>query len=714
MNKVLMPVLVLLILLIALAAPITINALALKHISVEAEPLPKYTSIVNEILTTNIGPGKPATVSPGNSIVIKLKNEGELSQTIICGVFVKGEKLEYREYQVSVEGSGKEYKITIPENTEYGLYDLKIVFNGETYVVPRSIWVVPRNLEEIVYTHLSDMHFGTGYPDKVIGGHKRFAGLVLSQLLGAQAIIVTGDEADTAAENEYLDSRAYHFMFQYSLPLLLVPGNHDFGTDNFEKFYGDREWYRVINGKILIVALYTRDEGLPLPSSLDWLENILKEYKEVPVKIIIMHHPVFYYQGTIEIEDIKEILLDPREYRESPISYYWGANLDLTARFLNIIEKYNVSIVHAGHIHRDQYVKLVFKKSGVTTYFISTTTAAHGRPNYDGIQAVRLYTNGSFEFPYAPPTFKGFADIDRSRVLNSIPVEQQMFPMIQPNGRFYGTFEQAKHAYHMTLLNELTYIDLENTVLLALPWSSGEPQLKLIDSKNGGSIELLDHLIKDGILYVLVKIKLPSNGGFIDFVIYNLVDEAPPKAKLSLTVPKNPIIGRTVKLYFKVYDEEWGLRNVTIYKVLEGEKKELSYTVASGGTYIVSDKIIGYDEPVEVTYTIVAYDIAGNKLEKDFTVTYYPKGWTPTTTSPSTSPTTLSPSPSPSPTTTTTPTTSPVQTPTPTPTQTSPKETPTPTPTTTTTTPQDYTRYLVVGLLLVILLVLAFLAFRRR
>ncbi len=527
------------------------------------------------------------------------------------------------------DNTGK-YTVSIPNDVEPGLYDLHIVLdNGEEIWLPRSVWVLEPGRTQYTFAHISDLHF-LGVEDWK--NNLRFVGILLTQLLGVDFIIDTGDEADTASTNQYIESRGYHWAFNYPIPLLLIPGNHDYGSDNWEKYIGVREWYRVIGGKILVVGIDTRGEGIPAESSMEWLENVLAEHSDLPVKIVLMHHPVFYWQGPLQLTYTSPHLQDPRSYPSSPLSYYWGADPDMARRLIRIVEDYNVTMVLSGHIHRDQCTLFKSIRTGTTTYFITTTTLAQSRPNYNGLQVITLRDNGNFTFPYPPPTFIGCGlnSTYRDVVYNSIPDDPKW-----DIGYYYGEFVEGDTAYVIRLTNNLytniSSFNIENNVVLALPWIGGNVSFKVLSSEGGASADLLDYRVEDSplggkMLYTLLNIDTPSNSS-LEFVIYMEEDHTPPAAVFQMSVPEPPRLNRTNKLYFQVSDVGWGIRSVEAYLLDNGVWEPLKVTKAKGSSYIVSVRVKD-KQGVNRTIKLVATDLAGNVYEQNYTFTFYPRGET--------------------------------------------------------------------------------------
>ncbi len=588
--------------------------------------LPGITEWIKDLPVYTPTPGDPAVVYPGDVFQAVFREEyipDSISGGYIYMVKLENNSLRLYNYTVNiVEIDSSTYNVSIPVNTEPGLYDL-VLYGDKEYFIPRSVWVIEGLGDIIRIVHMSDLHFGTGTPNTVIGEYKRFTGLMLTQLLKPDMVINTGDEADTAATSQYIDSRAFRYIFLYPIPVFLNPGNHDWPNDNYYRFYGDTFWYRLIGGKILLIAINTRGEaGYPDYKQLVELKELLEKYRDTSIKIIQMHHPVFYWQGEVYTTYNSSLITNPRSNPNSIISYYWGGNITATRIFLKLCEDYNVSIVFAGHIHRDQYVLYHSIRTNTSTYFITTTTLAHGTGTYNGLQYLVLnLTKLNLSFPYAPPTFAGFNNIDRDKVYNSI---HNLPPY------YYGRFLASRHGYILELNNNLGYLSLSNTVLLAFPWS-GEYEGLYVESFNGSSAQVVDHMIVNNILYIAIHIDLPSGSNLL-MILYNMNDNNPPEITLKMSMPETPTLGRVNKLFFEITDNEWGVRSVEAKIIYMGMEFNAEMQQTTDTTYVITLRGYTGDKPKTVTILFNVTDYAGNTVLKYINITLYPPGWTPTTT----------------------------------------------------------------------------------
>ncbi len=694
------------------------NGLALVYAE-EAPELPGYTSFVEENPAANIGPGAPAVVFPGENFTVVLKSSYAttgITSGYIYRVVLEDDELHLYNYTVTVTCvDNTTYNVTIPSDVKPGLYDL--VLTGKvTYRVERSVWVITGLNDVLRIAHISDLHFGTGYPDVFAGDRKRVAGLILVNLLKPDIVINTGDEADTAASSQYIAARAFRYMFLYDYPVFLNPGNHDWPNSEFIRYYGPTTWYRLIGDKILLIAINTDGErGYPDWPQIKAVQELLEKYRNIPIKIIQMHHPVFYWQGELNLYYNASIFyVNPRENPNSPLSYYWGANLSMVRYFLKLCEDYNVSIVFAGHIHRDQYVLYHSIRTNTTTYFITTTTFAHSTGTYNGFQYIVLnLTNLNMTFPYAPPSFIGFKNYSKDSVWNSI---FNLAPYWSCKYWF------TKHAYTFDLMNGV--LNVSNTIVLALPWR-GEYKGVYVEGSNGAYAVVKDYLLVDNFLFIAIKIDMPRDSE-LTIVVYNMEDNKLPHIEYKMSIPSTPTLGRTNKLYFDIEDDEWGIRDVEAAIIYSNQEFPVNIRMVNPTTYVV--ELTGYTgtEPKTITLKITVMDYANNTITVWYEVTLYPMGMSPTQTpirtlsvSPTTTTTTTINTTTPSSTTpanTTSPmntTTSPSTT---SPTTTTPTTTSTPTTSKKTTQVEeaDYTGVYVAVIILLIVVIIAVVIMRKK
>ena len=578
----------------------------------------------------NMGPGLPAIVYPNSTFTIILKNP------LPSGVSVEGV------YYLDAQLAGNKivfYNITgnytlinstaikIGGFNKTGLFDVLIkLSNGKTLFIARSLWVINNVSDIIRFMHITDLHFGAGWPYPRIGEDRRFTGYLLSQLLGVNMILNTGDEADTQASTQYINSVAFRYALAYNVPMIINPGNHDYPNNNFIKYYERTYGYRVIGGKLLIIFLNTGGErGYADWKNLQLMKHALEEYKNVPVKIVMIHHPVFYYQGQVYTwyGSNSSLLEDPHKSSNSILSYYWANNLTATRYFLKLIETYNVTLVLAGHIHRDQYVEYHSTKTGHITLFQTTTTLAYGSGTYQGFQVDQVnLTTGSITYPLAPPWFIGYENHSKRSVFNAIPLTTpsltEHWSKKFDNTYLWGEYYEGKTALIITLVNNLPYLNINKTVILALPWPHGyKAHIKTLSTSGNAKISLVDQKYVDelGRDYVALHFNLPAKSA-ATFALYTVPDNNPPTAAIKAVLPSKPKSGNLVKVFLQVADDGWGVKSANInVKAVKGSLENLKIEKYTSDTYLIQfkDKASGGDT---VLINVKAVDYAGNTLNK--------------------------------------------------------------------------------------------------
>ncbi|MCE4610170.1 MAG: metallophosphoesterase [Desulfurococcales archaeon] len=595
----------------------------------------------------NIGPALPAVLAPGENFTVILKkalldNQGNpinITNAYLLGSFLDGNQLViirktigYTILSYGNETSGAEVRITIPEDTIGGLYDLVFnLSNNEQLILPRSVWALKSINDVIRFIHMTDVHFGAGSPDEATGQQRRFTGYLMSSLLGVNMILNTGDEADTQASTQYVNSLSYRYSFAYNIPMFMAPGNHDYPNSNFVKYYEETVAYRVIGGKILIVLVNTDGElGHPYYETMVKIEQILENNSDIPYKIMLMHHPVFYHQGQVYLNSTSDspLLGDPRSVSGSIISYYWGGNITEAKWLLRLVEDYNVTLVLAGHIHRDQYVAYHSTRTNTTTLFQTTTTLSHGTGNYQGLQVDELnLSTGEVSYPYAWQWFVGYSNVSRYEVYNSIPITKPEYTEnwrqdLFGNTYFFGTIDQGSTGIVMSLENMYDPININNAFVITLPWPENAPvNLQVLESSGGANVSLLgyQYLPEVDRVAIALNMTLPAHS-YLKYVLYTVEDQAPPTVELKRLLPRAPAINRTIKVFIDISDEGWGIDKVYGTVTTErGEVVQYDLKRYSGSTYLITFAVVS-QYMTNVTINITAIDYAGHATTHSFTL----------------------------------------------------------------------------------------------
>lgn len=149
-----------------------------------------------------------------------------------------------------------------------------------------------------ILVQLSDLHVGASW-DGVdpVARLEAAVEAVHSLDAGPDAVLVSGDLAEHAADSEYEQVRA--FLARIEAPSYVLPGNHD-DRDALHRHFdvpgagGQPVQYAVDLGPLRLVVVDStlpgEDRGELGPERLSWLETTLAGAPDTPT-IVAMHHP---------------------------------------------------------------------------------------------------------------------------------------------------------------------------------------------------------------------------------------------------------------------------------------------------------------------------------------------------------------------------------------------------------------------------------------
>ena len=631
--------------------------------------IPDYNSVAVELISENIGPLAPGVVKPGGCINVTLRLElGSISGAYAWMINDENGALKLHNYTLITHMyNSKLVELCTPIGIVNGVYDIVIKADRD-YVIPRSLWVlsfIPSKLRVAVF---SDLHIETGSPTPREGDINRFSASVIAHWVDPGLVIFAGDITDTASESESRIAQTYRYTYLYKYPVLSVPGNHDWPGDTYTNYLGPIRWVRIIGEKLLVIGIYTVPyagfEGVIAPEEISFLEEALVNYSHIPVKILVFHYPMFYYQGELTTRYDDEELLKPYAPGVvTPVSSYWSPNMTAFRYVLRLIEDYNVTAVISGHIHRDLFTKYTSTRTGTTTYFMTFTSTAHGVPLYNGIGVfdVDLET-GEITFPLQPPNFTGFTNVTPPSATNSLPLGVLPGTYITPIRVFHSA-----NGYTAIFENmHPWYNNLSARLLWAFPWPINSQVVLSTNTTGNATLHLVDKLSIGNRLFTLIDIKLPYSST-AKISLYTISDVSPPLIELYRSTPETPRLNSTLTMYFNIRDFEWGVN--TDYVIVEFNGTRVSVQVIRPISCIdwynnVSLKVDLYLRGANTTVTllrVVVADLSGKVSEKQYRIVFTPPGTTlsephiseireeTTTTSPSPSPT-LTPGTSPTPT----------------------------------------------------------------
>lgn len=218
-----------------------------------------------------------------------------------------------------------------------------VVFNINLKALStRTVTIAPlqKNLKRYTYAVLGDSRHRT----KI---HKK----ILKQIARSKALfaINLGDVMNHGTHKEYMDF--LDEISDFPLPYYIVPGNHEIiakgGFGRFLKYVSPVD-YSFDLGNYHFVLLDSAKASFK-DSQFTWLENELKGHKN---NFVFHHVPPF----------------SPHPAKKRHVI----ASKNQSARFVRIMEKYNVKAMFAGHIH----AFLRTKKNGID-YIIAGCAGAY-------------------------------------------------------------------------------------------------------------------------------------------------------------------------------------------------------------------------------------------------------------------------------------------------------------------------------------------------
>jgi UDP-2,3-diacylglucosamine pyrophosphatase LpxH len=273
------------------------------------------------------------------------------------------------------------FNLTIPEETEEGLYDLIVNFNKRKFIEYNSVSIKEKILSNFTFISLTDLHIGD--PRGFFKNPKEFlfnSGLnkIIDEInyQNPDFTVITGDLTFGQLypfEYYFEYQKLNKYLKKFEVPVYLIPGNHDlynqFGQDGlkfWEKYFGNTYYSLNYNGTTLLFlnsydwskrdrtafSLLAYNWGGSLGNTqLEWIGEKLNNSGKNS-KIIFLHHNPL-------LETNKESLFR-KEYQNRE---------DL----IELIEKYDVEFVFAGHIHRNDFQIVNGTKYLTTTSALSST-----------------------------------------------------------------------------------------------------------------------------------------------------------------------------------------------------------------------------------------------------------------------------------------------------------------------------------------------------
>lgn len=221
--------------------------------------------------------------------------------------------------------------------------------------------------------HISDLHFGPPYMDKV--GE---ALLEAAQAVDPDLIVASGDFTQRAREEQFVEARRYLERLP-KVPTVVVPGNHDLPLYRiWERIFSPYRLYRQYIASELDQVVHTEGAVVVALNSTsplravtngridsDQLEFARRAFTDAPeeaVRIVVAHH----------------------HFSPAP-DYEGGQVMPRAKRAIDVFTELRVDLIMGGHLHRayignslDMYPGLD-RDHGITIIQSGTSTSRRGR-----------------------------------------------------------------------------------------------------------------------------------------------------------------------------------------------------------------------------------------------------------------------------------------------------------------------------------------------
>ncbi|AEK74001.1 metallophosphoesterase [Thermococcus sp. 4557] len=588
-------------------------------------------------------PGIPAIGKPGDIVEIHPAEGVSIDSLQIVSIL-------HGPYDLQIVGTENGViKAKIPEDAVPDDYFLVVRSDKGEVTIPNGVWVMKDAPTVLRIAHGSDLHVTSGSKMGFVCGeyfqksipeilkycehpyamhsytaHDSFMTYYAMTGAGGEnvvnLIISTGDDVDTNGDSEgykMFDTGIIHGTAA-GMPFIGIKGNHDHPPTYYTKYVGPRYFYEVI-GNFLIIGLDSRgEERHPELEQLQWMENVLESHPNKTV-IVLVHHPFWYttpdgkWGGTIK----GYTAFDDGDWNALTkfISWDWegknGEYDEIARTFLQLVEKYNIRLVLAGHIHKDKPVLYIDKEGNEHWFYTVTTTGAPDKtsnppskadqdrgytvPSWYGSQVIYVYDNGTVKFPLA-------GDVLHEGI-SSLPIPQK-FIVYRQNG------EDGTAARFVNELGE----EVSGPFVLEIPEGAKvDPEHTNITYTVLGEREI------GGTYYMLLNVTVPQ--GVSQITVVKEADTQAPEVKIGYLSPGKPKPGRNFKVYI-IAGDNVGIKEMKVQIISDG-KVIAEYPAFSlkpisvDATYFT--EVPGVDAS-SFTVKVTAVDFYGNTGEATYTV----------------------------------------------------------------------------------------------
>lgn len=316
--------------------------------------------------------------------------------------------------QVKSSDSIYEITVNIPTFTPVELYNLTFLINNKgiysKLTEPRCVQVIDAFKDTFSFIHITDFHMGDlrGFSESIketIGWKSIKRCIDEINIIRPDFVVISGDLVygqlyPFEYHREY--KMCYEMIQKFDVPTFLVPGNHDgynriledgfsywqdyFGPLYYSFDYGDYH-FQAINSydiskifRLTFLFIPLNWGGSISDEQLNWIDQDLQQYSSKHNIQFMHHNPLWNTKG------------------DSLISKDYENRKNL----LNIINKYDVDMVLAGHVHWDSV------NVDNDTIFITTTTPESDirvKDGYWGYRQIEIRENKISNYNYKDPKY---------------------------------------------------------------------------------------------------------------------------------------------------------------------------------------------------------------------------------------------------------------------------------------------------------------------
>ncbi len=374
--------------LLAVSIPLSVNGVEAKPDPVL--PFPDYhTDPLNGIFYPRIG--TPAFVIYNEEFDVYVKKDLVGSEP---SIYLKSLFTEGYEYALEVLGTedigGGLLKITakVSEGVPEGLFNLTVRSGTTELTEPNAVYVFGSKYpEKLNVIHITDNHYGVRKKAKLLKNQELFRQLIsLVNGLRPDIMIHTGDLIDGIAKADEEDpfESVYRDLVRLRVPLIAIQGNNDNtaiekGSYFWEKYFGPL--YGVVRFGSYSFFLFDADTGRVQPEQISWLEERIELYKDIPVKVLMIHYP----------------------YHSEELGYFHKDRgfVSVVPNITNWLSNYGFSLVLMGHWHVDNITR---PPKVPTLSIVSNAGQYDDADDYGHYRPMTIWADGNVEFVNPAPS----------------------------------------------------------------------------------------------------------------------------------------------------------------------------------------------------------------------------------------------------------------------------------------------------------------------